>query len=552
MARTRRPQRPGLTLVIFLLLCAALYLPLVIGKVWSPKLGLDLQGGTTITLTARTSSGGAVSATSLEEARNIIQQRVDGLGVGESEVTTEGDRNIVVSVPNADRDALVAQVGKTAKLSFRNVYAAAEGGPVPAETSGSPSPSGTPKPQDPASPTAPPGLPTAPPEANPSASASARPSAEPSKKLTNEQAIAWQPSQSDQAEFQTWTCSSDALPLVSNQPFFACDESGVKYLLGPEVIPGEQVSNASSGIPDGKVSYAVILDFNDAGTAAFTADTQYLSTQQAPMNQFAIVLDGRVVSAPRVEKVIPGGSATIEGGGINQQSAAQLANMLKYGALPLTFDVATVDTVSATLGSEQLRGGIIAGIIGLALVAVYALIYYRALGIVIITSLLLAAGVTYPVLVILGQAVGYSLSLPGIAGAILAIGVTADSFIIYFERIRDEVRDGRSLKSAIETGWLKARGTVVVADSVSLLSAVVLFILAVGSVKGFAFTLGVTTFIDILVAFFFTKPLVSLLGRTKYFGQGKRFSGMDAEHMGVSQESLLGRRRSVRTKTKEA
>ena len=224
--------------------------------------------------------------------------------------------------------------------------------------------------------------------------------------------------------------------------------------------------------------------------------------------------------------------------------------MLKYGALPLTFDLSEVSNVSPTLGGEQLRAGIIAGLIGLALVVVYSLFYYRALALVVVASLALAAAITYPLLVLLGESVGFALNLPGIAGAIVAIGVTADSFIIYFERIRDEVREGRSLRSAIETGWHGSKRTILVADAVSLLSAIVLFILAIGAVKGFAFTLGLTTVIDILIVFFFTKPLVTLLGRTKYFSEGRRFSGFEPEHMGIERRGW--RRPAPRTPVKEA
>ena len=246
-----------------------------------------------------------------------------------------------------------------------------------------------------------------------------------------------------------------------------------------------------------------------------------------------------------MENPIPGGRAEISGS-FTQASATSLANVLTYGALPLSFDVSSVDNVSAKLGGEQLQAGIIAGLIGLALVVLYSLLYYRALAIVVVASLAIAAAITYVMMVLLGQGMGFALNLPGIAGAIMAIGVTADSFIIYFERIRDEVREGRSLKAAIETGWERSRKTILVADSVSLLSAVVLFVLAIGAVKGFAFTLGLTTLIDIAIVFFFTKPLVTLLGKTKFFGGGHRFSGFEAEHLGATNPPLHnGKRRPV-------
>jgi preprotein translocase subunit SecD len=272
---------------------------------------------------------------------------------------------------------------------------------------------------------------------------------------------------------------------------------------------------------------------------AFESATRTLAARTDPQNRFAIVLDGVTISAPSVSAAIPGGRAEISGN-FNQKSATQLADVLKYGALPLSFEVSQVSNVSATLGKDQLRAGMIAGIVGLALVVGYCFLYYRGLGIVVVTSLAVAAVITYEVMVLLGESVGFALNLAGIAGAIVAIGVTADSFVIYFERIRDEVREGRSLRTAVETGWRRARQTILIADAVSLLSALILFILAIGSVKGFAFTLGLTTLIDVLVVFMFTKPLLSLLARTRFFGGGHRLSGLDPGHLGV--RSLPGSR----------
>ena len=262
------------------------------------------------------------------------------------------------------------------------------------------------------------------------------------------------------------------------------------------MISGSDLVKAAAGIPQNQVSWVVDLEFNSTAAATFEQVTKEISTRTSPQNQFAIVLDGDVITAPYVSNAIPGGRAQISGS-FTQQSATELANVLKYGALPLAFDVSSVDTVSAKLGGEQLEAGIIAGIIGLVLVIAYSVIYYRALALVVVSSLVVAFGITYAFIVLLGQAMGFALNLPGVAGLIVAIGVTADSFVIYFERIRDEVRDGRSLRTAIEVGWVRSRRTILVADGVSLLSAVVLFILAIGAVKGFAFTLGLTTLIDL-------------------------------------------------------
>jgi preprotein translocase subunit SecD len=566
---------PGRTLLVLFLVVAALYGLMALGKTWTPRLGLDLRGGTTITLTARnTTGGGAVDPNSLEQAKNIIQSRVDSLGVGESEVTTTNANQITVSVPNVQQDELVRLVGQTAELRFRAVYAveqvtppvttspstepsssasgspssgsstspgaSASGGPSASESAqaGSPSASATgngrPAPQ----------LPTAPP-----APVTPRPT-EAGKGTAPAEAMNFQPSEADQTDFAAFTCTDSARrawPDVADQPLAACSREGTeKYLLGPTLIVGNDLTNATAGIPQNGVAWQVNLQFNNAGGTAFENVTGQLATRTSPMNQFAIVLDSEVVSAPQVSNAIPGGSAQITGN-FNQQSAQELANVLKYGSLPLAFTIDSVENVSATLGGDQLHAGIVAGLIGLALVVLFCFAYYRGLGIVVVSSLVVAGAITYAAMVLLGKSVGFALNLPGIAGAIVAIGVTADSFVIYFERIRDEVREGRSLRTAVETGWRRAKQTVLIADAVSMLSAIILFILAVGSVKGFAFTLGLTTLIDVLVVFFFTKPLMTVLARTRFFGNGHKLSGLDPGHLGV--KALPGSRRTRRPST---
>ncbi len=541
---------PGRTLIALAVIIAGLTGLMALSNNWTPKLGLDLRGGTTITLTAQNTSGtGSVDPNSLELAKDIIQSRVDSLGVGESEVTIAGDRQIIVSVPNVQQDELVRMVGQTAVLRFRAVYAAEPVTPPSPQPTASPTAGSTAGPggsasDAPSSPAASPsaepttsptgnnrplaGLPTAPP-----APTSPRPSVE-GQGTPPDKAIDWQPSPQDQEEFAAFTCAdSDKVPDIADQPYFSCDETKTaKYLLGPTLIEGIQLDTAVAGVPQNDVRWVVNLSFNSDGSVAFENATRTLASRSDPQNRFAIVLDGVTISAPSVNSAIPGGRAEISGD-FNQQSATQLSNVLKYGALPLTFDVSEVSNVSATLGGEQLRAGIIAGIVGLVLVVGYSFLYYRGLGIVVVASLAIAGVITYQAMVLLGGSVGFALNLAGIAGAIVAIGITADSFVIYFERIRDEVREGRSLRTAVETGWRRARQTVLIADGVSMLSAVVLFILAIGSVKGFAFTLGLTTLIDVLVVFTFTKPLLSLLARTKFFGGGHRLSGLDPAHLGV-------------------
>ncbi|WP_341728783.1 protein translocase subunit SecD [Brooklawnia sp.] len=558
----------------FAIVVVMLFALMAVTGTWTPRLGLDLRGGTTITLTARTSDGSTVPRENLETARTIIQNRVDSLGVGESSVTIQGNDKIEVAVPNTSSDELVELVGATAKLAFRPVIAsqqiqqpdtstaepstaATPSGEISADESGSASPSSA---QSSASSTttepssAPassaqrrpmPQLPTEPP-----ASSTPRPTVPGDQPLTLDEELNYSPTQQDAEDFAAFQCG-DEFPDVSDQPLIACDQTGTyKYFLGPVILSGEHVTDATAGIPQGEVSWIVSLTFDDEGSATFADATEGLSAKSAPQNQFAIVLDREVISAPSVSERITGGKASISGTGITETTAKSLATTLRYGSLPVDLETSSVDTVSPVLGGNQMTAGIIAGIIGLCLVIAYSLIYYRGLTIVVAGSLLAAATVTYAVMVLLGSAVGFALNLPGIAGAIVAIGVTADSFIVYFERIRDEIREGHSLRHSIQSGWHKARGTILMADGVQLLAAVVLYFLAIGSVKGFAFTLGVTTAIDLLLVIFFTHPLMTLLGRTKFFGEGHKNSGLDPEHLGVSRASLLGRRGSVRKRTK--
>jgi preprotein translocase subunit SecD len=547
---------PGRILIALAVLVAGLITLLAVSGTWTPKLGLDLRGGTTITLTARNTTGtGTVDPNSLQLAKTIIQSRVDSLGVGESEVTTSGDNQIVVTVPNVQQDELVRLVGQTAVLRFRAVYAAEQVQPpaAPPSASAEPTqgatvaPSGEPsagtseeaKPSEPSATNRPnnvplPALPTAPPVPLDKACVPAD-----GKGTPPDKALDWQPSEGCQSALAEFTCETKVTD-VADQGVLACNqEKTEKYLLGPTLIEGNQLASAVAGIPQNNVNWVVNLEFNSDGAAAFETATRDLSQKSDPQNRFAIVLDGVSISAPSVNEPIPGGRAEISGN-FTQKSATELANVLKYGALPLAFDVSEVNNVSATLGGDQLRAGIIAGIIGLALVVGYCFLYYRGLGIVVVASLGIGGVITYACMVLLGSSVGFALNLPGIAGAIVAIGITADSFVIFFERIRDEVREGRSLRTAVETGWRRARQTILIADTVSMLSALVLFVLAIGAVRGFAFTLGLTTLIDVLVVFLFTKPLMTLLARTKFFGGGHKLSGLDPAHLGV--QALPGSR----------
>ncbi|MGY1856265.1 protein translocase subunit SecD [Modestobacter sp. SYSU DS0290] len=466
----------------FLLIVAGLYaLVFLTGDQRTPQLGLDLQGGTTVTLTARTPGGEAPAREDLELARRIIEQRVNGLGVAEAEVVTEGDSNIVISVPGEDGER-ARELGTTAQLRFRPVL---QGEPV------------TPPAEDAA--------PTEEPAEDPAAEESGSP-------VTQEQAA---------AEFATLTCEDQTADVDQPGDFIAaCSDDGtVKYLLGPSVLEGTDVTDASTGTRAGTGEWIVDLSLNNSG-----ADAWATFTTANVGNSVAITLDGRVVSAPTINSAIVGGRTEITGN-FTQAEATELANQLKYGALPLTFEQATAQTITTELGEEQLRAGLIAGAIGVALVFVYALVYYRLLGLVMIASLVLSAVVVYGSLVLLSRELGLALSLAGIAGFIVSIGITADSFVVYFERLKDEIREGRSLRSAVPRAWVRARRTILSADAVSFLAAAILYWLAIGDVKGFAFTLGLSTVLDLIVVFLFTHPLMAVLSRVRSFGSN-RFSGL--------------------------
>jgi preprotein translocase subunit SecD len=467
----------------FVLIVASMYaLIFATGDQRTPQLGLDLQGGTTVTLTARTPGGEAPEREDLELARQIIEQRVNGLGVAEAEVVTEGDSNIVISVPGDDGER-ARELGATAQLRFRPVLDSAAA--VPPEEA----------PADPAA------------EA-PAPAADAPP-------VTQEQAA---------AEFATLTCGTDTTTADDvDRPgdhIATCSDDGTaKFLLGPAVIEGTAVTDASAGTSTDTGAWIVNLDFDSEGSAAWAT---YTAANVG--NQVAITLDGRVVSAPTINNAIPGGTTQITGD-FTQEEATTLANQLKYGALPLTFTQANAQSVSTELGGEQLRAGLIAGALGVLLVFVYALFYYRLLGLVMIASLVLSAVVVYATLVLLGREIGFALSLAGIAGFIVSIGITADSFVVYFERLKDEVREGRTLRSATPRAWVRARRTILSADAVSFLAAAILYVLAIGDVKGFAFTLGMSTVLDLVVVFLFTHPLLAVLSRRKGFSSN-RFSGL--------------------------
>jgi preprotein translocase subunit SecD len=331
------------------------------------------------------------------------------------------------------------------------------------------------------------------------------------------------------AENRQGTGSDNAADII-----LACSRDGAsKYILAGAEVLGRQVSKATAAVDTTTGgNWFVSLTFNGEGTKAFGDQTARVVSLTAPQNQVAIVLDGLVVSAPRINEAIRGGSAQITGS-FSQVEAQDLANVLKYGSLPLAFDRGEVQQISPTLGADQLNAGLLAGALGLGLVLLYSLLYYRGLGMVTVGSLAVAGGLMYLLILLLGKWIGFTLTLAGIAGVIVSIGITADSFIVYFERIRDEIREGRSLRSAVESGWVRARRTIIVADSVSIIAAALLYFLAVGGVRGFAFTLGLTTLIDLLVIFTFTKPALTVLAKLPFFANGHPLSGLSAKSSGI-------------------
>jgi preprotein translocase subunit SecD len=539
----KKTSRPGRTLLIFFIAVGVLYGLAALGGTAKPRLGLDLEGGTRITLQA-ISAG--VNATKLEQARGIIDQRVNAGGVSESEVTVQGDKNIVVEIPGKNSKSLVDSVKRTAQLRFRVVSGQPLQG-TPVTTSPSASPTGTPSPTTSGTATPKPrvapnyadeadGTPSPTPTPAPSPTAAPTPT-QSAKGASIDDPIAWaqNPGSEWQAKLAAYTCPTKgeaAQPVADDpdQPLITCNDEGAKFLLSKSMIEGTQLSSAGYGIPQNGASWAVQLKFKSSARKTFADVTRALYNNGG---QFAIVLDGEVISYAGVTTPILDGNAEITGS-FSENEARSLANSLKYGALPIRFSPeALVEVVGPSLAGNQLSAGIYAGIVGLAIVMIYCLLYYRGLGMVVIASLVIAALITYATVLVLAKAAGFTLTLPGIAGLIVAVGITADSFIVYFERIRDEMRAGKSMRVAVESGWIRARNTCLAADAVSLLAAVVLYIFAIGVVRGFAFALGISTLIDVAVFFWFTKPTVSLLARRRFFSSGTRFSGLSPETLGI-------------------
>jgi len=579
--RNRGPLR---TLAALIVVVFGLYGLLAAVSTWgdaqrTPKLGLDLQGGTQLILQPKIVGNQTINEGQLLKAVDIIRQRVDGSGVAEAEVTTQGGNNIVVSLPGSPDKATIASLQKSSQLRMRPVLVAGSAAPTPTPTStGTPTgaatgtatstPTATAKataqatgtattapksgfPQALGAATTPAPTVTATPGAKPTVTAAPGATATaPAGKPKDPSDLAWI-TPGVQAAYTALDCNNpkDVEAIVDDpaKPMETCSADGLtKYILGPAEVFGSDITNATSGqqqLSGGSSGvWEVRLSLNSAGSKAFCDQTSRIISLPAPRNRSAVVLDNRVITDPVPQTALCAGNASITGS-FTAASSKVLADQLKFGALPISFTMPFRYDISPTLGGDQLQRGLLAGLIGLILVVVYSLFQYRALGLVTVSSLVIAAAITYSAVTLFGWSHGFRLTMAGVTGLIVSIGITADSFIIYFERVRDEVRDGRALRAAVETGWVRGRRTILISDAVNFLAAVVLYVLAASNVRGFAFTLMLTTIIDIVVVMLFTHPLLSILANTKFFGEGHKWSGLDPERLGARTVTYAGRGR---------
>ena len=577
MAINPHNRGPLRTLSVLIVIVLGLYGLLAAVHIWgdgqlTPKLGLDLEGGTQLILEPKIVGDQKINEGQVLKAVDIIRQRVDGSGVAEAEVTTQGGGNIVISLPGSPDKATIAALQKSSQLRFRVVLREDSATPTPVPTSTGTATSkstapatskstapatSTPKATSTAKGTAT----TAPKSGFPQALAAATtpaPTAKPATAKPTTPAVkpknasdpAWITPDAEKA-FTALDCANpksiDAIVDDPAKPMVTCSTDGqAKYILGRAEVLGSEIKNATSGLQQSQGGatgvYEVRLDFNPAGTKSFCDVTSRIVSLEPPFNQFGIVLDNQVISAPVAQAALCSGNASITGS-FTAASSKVLADQLKFGALPMSFALQTRDDISPQLGGDQLSRGLLAGLIGLLLVVAYSLFQYRALGLLTVSSLVIASTLTYAAVTLFGWSYGFRLTMAGVTGLIVSIGIIADSFIIYFERVRDEVRDGRALRAAVETGWARARRTILISDGVNFLAAVVLYVLAASNVRGFAFTLMLTTIIDIIVVMLFTHPLLSILANTKFFGEGHKWSGLDPERLGARTVSYTGRGR---------
>lgn len=599
MASSPAPVQPYRYLALFLVMVVGVYLLIFLtgSKKADPKLGIDLQGGTRVTLTARTPDGSKPTREALDQAQQIISARVDGLGVSGSEVIIDGD-NLVITVPGNDGTE-ARNLGQTARLFIRPVI----GQPIPVEAIKNPPPT----PGAPGAPGAPPGAPGAPPGAPgapgaPSAVSPAPPAEAPpptpqapapqprpypleptpapepptppapgqpappgapgqstppvppdprkdlAARIKFEKELRQSPNQNLlllSVQYMAGRCDQEDVLSGNddpNLPLVTCSQDKkYVYILDKSIISGDQIKTANSGFDQQGGAYVVDLEFKDeAGKTWGDFTAANIGTQTA------FTLDSQVVSAPQIREAIPGGRTQISGGDppFTVESSKALANVLKYGSLPLSFESSEAETVSATLGLTSLKAGLIAGAIGLVAVLLYSLLYYRVLGVLVLLSLVASGAMVFGILVLLGRYINYTLDLAGIAGLIIGIGQTADSFVVFFERIKDEIREGRSFRSAVPRGWARARKTILSGNAVSFLAAAVLYFLAVGQVRGFAFTLGLTTILDVVVVVLITWPLLYLASKSPIMAK-PAFNGLGAVQQIARERRAAGQARAV-------
>ncbi|WP_435732229.1 protein translocase subunit SecD [Actinotignum sp. GS-2025c] len=525
-------------IITLAILTIALFVSLGVGSVtgsgsesrWTPNFALDLEGGTELILTPKTTDNSEITSEDVNQAIEIIRQRVDASGVAEAEITSQGGSNIVVGLPGHPSQETLDLVRNSAVLRMRPVLAMANPGTMKGEGENAAPLTGAAL-EEAAMKAA---------DADGDGKLSTTPPSEP----TSASDPAWAKTERVTYDALTLDCTAEnPATAPEDNPdtaLVACGQSEdsktgevtpFKYVLGPAEIAGTNLTRATSGFDQQQGQWIVQLEFDNEGAQKFSEVTGRLVGLQSPQNQFAIVLDGRVISSAVPQTQISGGQASINGSGINATTSRVLANQLQFGSLPLEFEVQSEQQISATLGSESLRAGLVAGLIGLVLIVLYLVWQYHALAIVAVGSVVLATGLSYGVICLLSWVMGYRLSMAGVVGLVISIGITVDSFIVFFERIRDEIRDGHAVRTAVQRGWKRATRTIIASDSVNLIAAGVLYFIAVGSVRGFAFTLGLTTILDLVVVFMFTYPLMTLLVRTKFFGGGHPASGMSAKHL---------------------
>lgn len=485
----------------------------------SPVLGLDLQGGIEVRLQP---VGKARANAVLDKAVDIIRNRVNGLGVAETEVKRDGQQ-IVVDLPGVkDRDKARRLVGKTAELRFRPVLgvlgvACGVGAKSSSSSSSTSTSSTTSSPSSSTSTTS--GAPSSGPGKSihaPAAAASSTTSSSTSPSTSSTTAAA------TASTSTTPTTVAPQVPPLSTPAedkrgatVVLCDRNGTpRYELGPTALTGKLVTGADARFLGGADGWVVDLTFNSEGSTKFNALAAASFSKSPPQNAVAIVLDGVVQSAPAFRTANFSGNVQISGN-FSQTEAEDLATVLKFGSLPVQLKELTTTSVSPTLGRDQLDAGLLAGIIGLALVALYMIVFYRILGAVVVVGLTLSGMAIYTLITYLGGSIGLTLTLAGVVGLIVSVGITVDSYIVYYERLKDEVRTGRTVRSSVDRGFKRSFKTILAADLVSLIAAGILYWRAIGSVRQFAFLLGLSTILDLLMSYFFMHPLVQQMARSR-------------------------------------